>query len=60
MTDTLFFRLLAHEDKGAALADAVAAVRDGESTNPVAHRADPQSFHQVPRSPFAYWVSEAL
>jgi hypothetical protein len=58
--NTLFFRLLSHEDKAAALSEAVAAVSEGRSLNPVAHAVDPASFRQVPGSPFAYWVSERI
>ena len=58
--NTLFFRLLSHEDKAAALSEAVAAVGEGRSLNPVAHAVDPASFRQVPGSPFAYWVSERI
>lgn len=60
---TVFLRLLAHEGneaKAAALAEAIAAVREGRPHNPVAHLADPQSFRQIPGSPFAYWVSECI
>src|SRR5262245_30120364 len=57
---TLFFRLLNHEDKAATLADAIGAVREGHAANTVVHAVDPASFRQVPGSPFAYWVSEGL
>ena len=57
---TLFFRLLDHEDKAAALAEAIGAVREGHAANAVAHPVDPASFSQVPGSPFAYWVSERI
>jgi len=53
---TTFLRLLAHDDKPAALAAAVDALRGGEEC-PDAFAADPDSFKQVPGSPFAYWVS---
>jgi hypothetical protein len=56
----LFFRLLSHEDKATALSEAVAAVGEGHSINPVVHAVDPASFRQVPGSPFAYWVSERI
>lgn len=58
--DTLFFRLLNHEDKAAALADAIGAVREGREANTVVHAVDLASFRQVPGSPFAYWVSERV
>ncbi len=55
---TIFLRALEADDKEAALR---AAIRD-----PAAARGkqrfdvDPASFASVPRSPFAYWVSEAV
>ena len=54
---TVFLRLLAHDDKPAALAQAVDRLRDGEPS-PDVHVVDPESFRQVPGSPFAYWVSD--
>jgi hypothetical protein len=56
---TVFFRLLANDDKPAALAQAVDRLRDGEPS-PDGHIVDPESFRQVPGSPFAYWVSEKV
>src|SRR6266436_1353661 len=56
---TVFLRLLAHDDKPAALAQAVDRLRDGEPS-PDVHVVDPESFRQVPGSPFAYWVSEKV
>ena len=53
---TVFLRLLAHDDKPAALAQAVKRLRDGKAS-PDVHVVDPQSFRKVPGSPFAYWVS---
>jgi hypothetical protein len=50
-------RLIEHDDKGASLASAVAALANGNVPRDV-HAASPESFKQVPRSPFAYWVSE--
>ena len=55
---TVFLRLLAH-DKPAALAKAVVGLRGGEPNRDV-HIVDPESFRQVPGSPFAYWVSEKV
>ncbi len=68
MAESLFLRLLPYEDKAAALAEAVAAVREGRTLNPstelragpVVYAVDPASFRQVPGSPFAYWVSERI
>jgi len=56
---TVFLRLLAHDDKPAALAQAVERLRDGQDS-PDVHVIDPESFRQVPGSPFAYWVSEKV
>jgi hypothetical protein len=56
---TVFLRLLAHDDKPAALARAVDRLRDGEAS-PYVHVVDPASFRQVPESPFAYWVSQRV
>jgi hypothetical protein len=57
---TLFFRLLSHEDKAAALANAIGAVRGGREATTVVHFVDPASFRKMPGSPFAYWVSERI
>jgi hypothetical protein len=55
---TVFLRVLEAEDKAAALCEAI--------RHPVAAQGqrrfevDPMSFTKVPRSPFAYWVSDRL
>jgi len=59
MTDTLFIRLLQHEDKSAALAERVAALREGRIDDDV-YAVNPESFRQVPNTPFCYWVSERI
>lgn len=59
MTDTLFIRLLQHEDKGAALAERIAALREGRGDGDV-YAVNPESFRQVPNTPFCYWVSERI
>jgi hypothetical protein len=46
--NTLFFRLFSHEDKAAAMSEAVAAVSEDHALNPVAHAVNPASFRQVP------------
>ena len=56
---TLFLRLLAHDDKPAALADAVQCLRDGQPC-PDAYAVEPESFRQVPGAPFVYWVRERV
>ncbi len=58
MPHATFFRLLEAEDKSAALLDAL-----HQPHSPAARLrflVDPNSFASVPRSPFAYWVSEQL
>jgi len=59
MTNTFFIRLLQHEDKGAALAERVAALREGRIYDDV-YAVNPESFRQVPNTPFCYWVSERI
>jgi hypothetical protein len=56
---TLFIRLLDAENKAAAMAAAVATVREGRAY-PRIFEVNPESFAQVPGSPFAYWVSEKI
>ncbi len=41
---TVFLRLLPYDDKAAALTEAVAAVREGRTLNPVVHAVDPARF----------------
>lgn len=52
MSKTVFFRLLAEEDEATAQ-QGIASLQKGD-TNHVVHFADPESFRQVPGSPFAY------
>src|ERR671938_681048 len=59
LSATLFLRLLRHDDKPAALADALAAHRAGV-LHPDLFSTDPASFAQVPGSPFAYWVGQNM
>ena len=59
MTDTLFIRLLQHEDKGAALAERIEALREGRVDGDV-YVVNPESFRQVPNTPFCYWASERI
>jgi len=58
MTDTLFIRLLHHEDKGEALAERVAALREGRADGDI-YAVMPESFRQVPNTPFCYWVGRS-
>ena len=59
MVATTFIRLLAEDDKTAALAEAVGAVNAGRWVEDV-YLVDPESFRQVPNTPFCYWVSEPI
>ena len=55
---TIFLRVIEAEDKAAAL---LAAVREPErARGRQRFNVDPASFASVPRSPFAYWVSDRL
>lgn len=58
MPKTIFLRALEADDKEAALR---AAIRDPEAARGKQRfEVDPASFASVPKSPFAYWVSERL
>ena len=59
MTNTLFIRLLNQSDKGEALARRIAALREGAAEEDV-YAVKPESFGQVPNTPFCYWVSERI
>ncbi|KUK48426.1 MAG: Uncharacterized protein XD74_0979 [Actinobacteria bacterium 66_15] len=59
MRDTLFIRLLNQNDKGEALARRIAALREGQADEDV-YAVNPESFRQVPNTPFCYWVSERI
>ena len=59
MTNTLFIRLLNQNDKGEALARRIAALREGLADEDV-YAVNPESFRQVPNTPFCYWVSERI
>jgi len=55
----IFVRLLTHEEKDTALAEAIQAVSRGEQADGV-YLVEPAAFRQVPGAPFAYWVSERV
>lgn len=59
MPTTTFLRLLAADDKAAALRAATDALHNGTPA-PDVYTVDPAFFRQVPGSPFAYWVSESV
>ncbi|HXH14397.1 MAG TPA: hypothetical protein VNP04_32115 [Alphaproteobacteria bacterium] len=60
MSTAIFLRLLRHADKATAMAEAIAALREGHTLQSAVYTVDPTSFRQVPGSPFAYWVSERI
>jgi hypothetical protein len=51
---------LRDENKARALAEAIAALREGHRLESMVYPVTPVSFRQVPGSPFAYWVSEGI
>ncbi len=55
---TVFLRVLEAEDKAAALLEAVQ--EPGRAKGRQRFEVDQQGFSDVPRSPFAYWVSEQV
>lgn len=59
MKDTLFIRLLHHNDKGIVLSEQIAALREGCLGGEL-YAVLPDSFRQVPNTPFCYWVSERI
>src|SRR5262245_17163922 len=59
MPNATFFRLTSHEDKATALLDEISGIAAGTASK-YCFLLDPQSFRQVPSSPFAYWVSERV
>ncbi len=60
MSRSLFFRVLAEEDKAAALERAVAEVRAGKEQVEGVYAVNPAEFSQIPGSPFAYWSSQRV
>ncbi|WP_374713552.1 hypothetical protein [Symbiobacterium terraclitae] len=60
MSQCLFIRLVAEDEKEVALAAAVQAMREGRDPEGVVFAVDPSTFSQVPRSPFAYWASDRI
>jgi len=56
----VFIRLLAEEDKGAALERAIQTVRAGGPDGGLVYQVDPTAFGEIPGSPFAYWASERV
>ena len=56
---TTFLRLLAEKDKVQGIATICTALRSRNS-EPRVFQVAPESFRNIPGSPFAYWVSEGL
>lgn len=52
---TIFIRLIEEQDKRSALLNAI-----GNLNNKKVFDVDPDSFKQIPGSPFAYWVSDKI
>ncbi len=58
---TIFLRLLAERDKGAALLDVCSRQRaEGSPGHPLIFEVAPEAFDAVPGKPFAYWVTDAV
>ena len=60
MNESIFLRLLPFEDKSEALIEGIDAIGEGRAAGSIVHAVNPESFEQVPGSPFAYWVSERI
>jgi hypothetical protein len=60
MSEALFFRLATERDKVEALQSAVSQVNAGGAPAGAVFSADPETFSQIPGSPFAYWASERI
>jgi hypothetical protein len=60
VSTAIFLRLLRDEDKAQALAEQIAALREGRRLESMTYPVLPASFRQVSSSPFAYWVSERI
>ena len=56
---TIFLRLLAEDDKAAALAESCVRVREGDEETRCFEVAS-GAFDAIPAKPFAYWVSDAV
>lgn len=52
---TIFIRLIEDQDKRSALLDAI-----NDDNSKKVFDVDPESFKQIPGSPFAYWVSDKI
>jgi hypothetical protein len=57
---TIFFRLLAHQEKAEPLEAAIAAANEGKLMPRIAHALDPSTLLQIPGAPFAYWAGNRL
>jgi hypothetical protein len=60
VSTAIFLCLLRDEDKAQALAETIAALREGRRLESMVYPVPPTSFRQVPGSPFAYWVSNLI
>jgi hypothetical protein len=58
-SQTAFFQVLREEDRAGSLGGAVSNLSNGQASR-IIHVVHPESFRQVPRSTFAYWVSDGI
>lgn len=59
MNQTLFIRLLHYENKEKVLADKISSLREGHQDKDI-YTVSPNSFCNVPNTPFCYWVSDRI
>lgn len=65
--ESIFFRLLKEDDKGAALRQCITDLREGQENDPstgsgrsLTHTVRQETFALLPGSPMPYWVSDAM
>jgi len=59
MRESLFIRLLSYHDKAAALTKSISDLSRGQANKDI-YSTRVNSFGQIPRTPFSYWVSEIV
>jgi len=59
MKDTLFICLLRHDNKGAVLAEQISGLQEGRISGDM-YAVVPESFRQVPNTPFCYWAGKLI
>lgn len=60
MKNTIFIRLLNYQNKGEFLTELIANLHAEVSVGNDFYVVAPESFRQVPNTPFCYWVSERI